>query len=179
VLLKPTQPIAQTNHVGDCYLSLWGFIFSMTQAEYEKGQIVAAAWRLGKSNDINELVAIMCVLRNWVVPRYGALTEPMVTETYHKSYSDAAAEFLEIYPTRPSPRVNEPTLVDPAEGLLLKVDELYDCHLVDLTSSRSFPTGARYFGRVVQATDWFERTVLRRQDVHPLIGNFGSQSFYV
>jgi hypothetical protein len=151
----------------------------MQQCEYEKALIVAAAWQLGKSNDINELVAIMCVLRNWVTPRYGAKVEPMQSKSYHASYSDAVAEFLNIYPVRPLPAVNEPALVDPVEGLLLKVDGLYDCSLVDLTSSRAFPVGARYFGRVAQATESFNCMVLRRQDVHPLIGNFGSQSFYV
>ena len=138
-----------------------------------------AAWQLARSNDINELCAIMNVVRNWVVPRYGAKTEPMREKVYHVSYTDAVKEFLSIYPTRELPTVNEPMLVDPVEGLFMKVDAVYDCTLVDLTSSRAFPQGARYFGRVTQATDWFQQTVLSRQDVHPLVGNFGAQSFYV
>lgn len=150
----------------------------MTQAEYEKGLIVMATWRLACNNDVNELVAIACVLRNWVVPRWGSTTEPMVSKPTHASYSDAVAEFLSIYPTREFPRVNEAALVDPVEGMLLKVDSLYDYSLVDLTSSRSHPAGARYFGRASKAGDWFKRTVLERQDVHPLIGTFGSQQFY-
>lgn len=151
----------------------------MQQQDFDKSVVVAAAWQLGRSNDINELVGIMSVIRNWVVPRFGAKTEPMMEKIYHASYTDAAKEFLSIYPVRALPAINEPTLVDPVEGLLLKVDGLYDCSLVDLTSSRAFPQGARYFGRVTQASEWFERTVLRRQDIHPLIGNFGAQSFYV
>ncbi|MHB8503429.1 MAG: hypothetical protein ACYDHE_21105 [Candidatus Acidiferrales bacterium] len=150
----------------------------MQQQEYEKGVIVAAAWQLGRSNDVNELVAIMCVIRNWVIPRYGATAEPMLSKAYHPSYSDVAADFLSIYPVRPLPAINEPVLVDPVEGLLLKVDGIYDCSLVDLTSSKAYPAGARYFGRVTQASEWFQQTVLQRQNVHPLIGNFGSQSFY-
>lgn len=150
----------------------------MTQPEYEKALLVMASWRLALNNDVNELMAIACVIRNWVIPRYGAMVEPMLSKAYHLSYSDAIAEFLRVYPTREFPKINEGALVDPQEGMLLKVDEIYDCKLVDLTSSRSFPVGARYFGRVVNATDWFRTTVLARQDVHPLIGTFGSQQFY-
>jgi hypothetical protein len=151
----------------------------MQACEYEKALLVAAAWQLGASNDINELIAIMCVVRNWVVPRFGAAgLEPIRTKVHHSSYSDAIAEFLSVYPTRPLPNVNEGALVDPVEGLLLKVDSVYDCSLVDLTSSRNFPFGARYFARVTQASDWFKQMVLSRQGAHPLIGNFGSMSFY-
>jgi hypothetical protein len=121
----------------------------------------------------------MSVIRNWIVPRFGAKTEPMISKSYHASYTDAVKEFLSIYPLRELPAINEPALVDPVEGAFLKVDGIYDCSLIDLTSSRAFPQGARYFGRVTQASDWFQRTVLQRQDVHPLIGNFGSQSFYL
>ncbi len=141
--------------------------------------VVAAAWQLARSNDINELVCVACVIRNWVVPRYGQKVEPMREKIHHASYTDAVKEFLSIYPTRELPSVNEPVLVDPVEGLFGKVDELYSCSLVDLTSSRAYPQGARYFGRVTQASEWFQHTVLNRQDVHPLVGNFGSQSFYV
>jgi hypothetical protein len=151
----------------------------MQQQEFEKANLVNAAWQLARSNDVNELCAIMSVVRNWVVPRYGVKVEPMREKIYHASYTDAVKEFLSIYPTRELPAVNDPMLVDPVEGLLIKVDAVYDCSLVDLTSSRAFPGGARYFGRVTQASEWFQHTVLNRQDVHPLIGNFGSQSFYV
>jgi hypothetical protein len=102
----------------------------------------------------------------------------MRDKIYHASYTDAVKEFLSIYPTRELPSVNEPMLVDPVEGLFLKVDGVYDCSLVDLTSSRAYPQGARYFGRVTQASEWFQQVVLNRQNEHPLIGNFGSQSFY-
>jgi hypothetical protein len=150
----------------------------MTQADLEKGLLVIAAWRLAKSNDPNELLAIMSVIRNWVVPRYGVKVEPMVQETYYKSYSAAIADFFEIYPTRGLPAINEPALIDPVEGLLLKVDSCYSCDMVDTTSSRAFPGGARYFGRAASPTEWFQRTVLARQDVHPLIGSFGSVQMF-
>jgi hypothetical protein len=150
----------------------------MTQSEYERSILVAAAWKLGLNNDPNELLAIMCVIRNWVVPRYQAARSPMNGKIYFTSYSEAVQAFHDIYPARPLPAINEGALIDPVEGLLMKVDGIYDCSLIDVTSSRAFPFGARYFGRAANPSGWFKAEVLQHQDVHPLIGMFGSQSFY-
>lgn len=140
--------------------------------------VVMASWRLALNNDVNELIAIACTIRNWVVPRFGAATEPMIEKAYHPSYSSAVAEFLQVYPAREFPQINEGALVDPVEGMLLKIDEIYDCRLIDITSSRAFPAGARYFGRAANPTEWFKRVVLDRQNIHKLIGTFGSQQFF-
>ena len=154
----------------------------MRTEDYEKALLVAASWRLAMNNDVNELLAIACVVRNWVVPRYGAQRLPMeaLGRVYYSSYSAAIEAFLSLYPVRVLPPITEAALVDPDEGMLLKVDGVYDCTLNDVTSSRAFPGGARYFGRIgfIASDNWFAREVLAKQDVHPLIGNFGSQSFY-
>ena len=150
----------------------------MIQADYEKALLVAASWQLALTNDINELLAVASVIRNWVVPKFQARVYPMREKTYHASYTDAIREFLELYPVRPLPNVNESVLVDPVEGLLLKVDQVYDCSLIDLTSSRAAPFGARYFGRSRNPSEFFAKEVLQRQDLHPLIGTFGSMQFH-
>lgn len=151
------------------------FIWSAMQlAEYEKGLIVAACWRLAKNNDVNELVAIGCCLRNWVIPRFGVERLPLNGKVYFDSYSEAVQQFFDLYPTRSFPSYNEPALVDQSEGLLLKVDSIYDCSLPDVTSSRSYPGGARYFMRSAHGNTMLETVISQR----PLIGNFGSQSFY-
>ena len=149
----------------------------MTQSDYEKSLLVMASWRMASSNNVNELLAIMCVIRNWVIPKYGFIGRPMVEKVHYSSYSEAIDEFLEIYPTREIPLVNNPALVDEVEGMLIKVDSVYDCTLLDVTSSRQFPFGARYFGR--PGNHFFESEVLAHQDVHPLIGSFGGSSFHV
>jgi hypothetical protein len=148
----------------------------VTQSDYEKGLLVMASWQLASSNNVNELLAIMCTIRNWVVPKYGFIGRPMVEKVYYPSYSEAIEEFLAIYPVREMPRVNEPALVDEVEGMLLKVDGIYDCTHLDVTSSRQAPYGARYFGR--PGNKFFESEVLQHQDVHPLIGSFGGSSFH-
>jgi len=148
--------------------------------EYEKALLVAAAWTLALNNDVNELLAIACTIRNWVVPRYQATRLPMNGKLYFVSYSEAVQNFHDVYPVRPLPIGNESGLVDPVEGLLAKIDGVYDCSLVDMTSSRAFPFGARYFIRASQRglNEWIYQEVVSRQDVHPLIGTFGSQQFY-
>ena len=143
----------------------------MTQADYEKGLLVAATFRLAKSDDVNELLAISCVLRNLVVPRYGQVAE-------YPSYTDALTAVLEAYELRPLPRHDNPALIDPDEGLLGKIDSVYDNSLPDVTSSRTHPGGARYFGSASRPGGWFHSQVISRQDIHPLIGSWGAQQFY-
>ena len=150
----------------------------MTQSDYEKALLVAASWRLAKNNDVNEILAIACVIRNWVVPRFQARVFPMNGQAYFKSYSEAVDNFFSLYPLRAFPTINEAALIDPDEGILVKVDSVYDCTMVDMTSSRANPFGARYFGRANNPSAWFRSEVLERQDIHPLIGQFGSQAFH-
>lgn len=143
----------------------------MTAADYEKGLIVSATFRLAKTDDVNELLAIACVIRNLVVPRLGKRPE-------FSSYTEAIGEMLVAYDLRPLPRHDNPALVDPEDGLLLKVDAVYDCSLPDVTSSHAHPNGARFFGMTRHPSGWFQAAILDRQDVHPLIGTFGSQQFF-
>jgi len=157
----------------------------VTLPEYEKGLLAQACWRLARNSDVNELVAIGCVIRNWVITRVRSIDARRTSwpgtsggTVYFPGYAAAIAAFLDRYPLRPLPDVTEPALVDPAEGLLAQVDGVYSCSLPDLTSSRAFPGGARYFARVTGAPAWFEAEILVRQDEHPLIGSFGSQQFY-
>jgi len=153
-------------------------------ADYEKGLLVQACWRLARNNDVNELLAIGCTIRNWIVTRmfsangYRVAWPGTLGTVYFPNYATAVAMFLEHYPARSAPGVIEPAIVDPTEGLLAQIDSVYDCSLPDLTSTRGFPGGARYFGRVTSVPEWFKAEILARQDAHPLIGSFGSQQFY-
>jgi|SRR5579859_2735625 len=145
----------------------------MQHREYEKALLVAAAFQLSKADDLRELCAIVCVIRNWVVPRLGEAAS-------YRSYTEAIANFLDAYPKRQLPSINTPSLIDPREGLLAQVDGFYNNSAADVTSSHLFPRGARYFARPqdVKNGDWIKAQVLDRQDEHPLIGVFGSQSFF-
>lgn len=143
----------------------------MTAADYEKALIVQATFRLAKSDDVNELLAIACVIRNLVVPRLGQVPE-------YPSYTAAIEEMLNAYELRPFPRHDNPALVDPDDGLLVKVDGVYDNSMPDFTSSRSHPGGARFFCSARRPAAWFQSSILDRPDVHALIGSFGSQQFY-
>jgi hypothetical protein len=156
----------------------------MQSSDYEKALLVAASWQLACNNDVNELLAIACTIRNWVVPRYGVPRFPDVRfgKLYYPSYSEAVESFLQLYPIRSLPAANEPALIDPDEGLLVMIEGVYDCTLNDVTGSKAFPGGARYFARSNRqhSDDWFGKEILaHQQDTHPLIGNFGSQQFYV
>ena len=146
----------------------------MQAAEFEKGLLVLTAWRTSSGNGVNELFAIACTLRNWVVPRPGQAVPD------YKSYTEAVLHFWENYPLRGFPKVNEPTLIDPNEGLFVCIDQVYNNTVPDITSSQAFPNGARHFGRARLAIpgSWFYDNILSRQHEHPLIGTFGSQQFY-
>ena len=148
----------------------------MQQTEFEKGLLAMAAWRLARSSDVNELLAILCTLRNWVTNR-----GLMHTGLYHfKTYTEVVENFLAIYPVRSLPMINEPALIDPREGLLAVVDGVYDNTRADITSSHANPSGARYFGVAseVGTGSWFDEEVLKQPHIHKLIGKFGSQQFY-
>lgn len=131
-----------------------------------------ASFRLAQSNDVNELLAIACVIRNWVVGRFG-----QGAETY-RTYSEAINNFLTAYSTRQLPDSFVPALIDPSEGMLSRIDAIYNNTLADVTSSASQPGGARYFGNARNPDAWFKQEILARQDIHPLLGTWGSQQFY-
>jgi hypothetical protein len=144
------------------------------QSEFEKALLAEAAWRLSRSSDVNELLAVACSIRNWVCPRMGQVGH------YYRSYSEAINAFYSTYPLRDVPSLSEPALVDPTDGLLWKIDEVHNGRMPDLTSSDANPYGAKYFGRPGTAStdSWFYKTVILQQGAHPLIGTFGGQSFY-
>lgn len=143
----------------------------MTPADYEKALLANAAYRLAHQDDINESIAIACVIRNHVRPRLGV--------SQYKSYTQAIDDFFGIYPVRPNPEINSPVLNGKA-GILSAIDSIYDCSYVDITASRNNPTGAKYFARVrsLSQDDWRFIEVVSRPQLHPLIGTFGSQQFY-
>lgn len=142
----------------------------MTPENYEIALLANSAWRLAKVNDINELVAICCVIRNHAVPRMGV--------GLSRSYSEVIEDFLSTYPLRPNPAINEPLLVA-SGGLFEVIDDIYHCSYVDITASRSQPLGAKFFARVqnMPEDDW-RWEIIRDQAHHPLIGGFGGQNFY-
>lgn len=154
----------------------------MQLEEYEKAVLVATSWQVAKSADINELLAVACTIRNWVIPKHTfpgyPIRVPMREKLYYQSYSEACEEFLSIYFIRGLPRANEPAIVDPDEGLLAKIDSIYDCTLPDMTSSSANPLGARYFNRGTDPTLWVYTNIVQDQSRHPLIGTFGSMQFY-
>lgn len=142
----------------------------MSPQDYEKAVLVTTVWRLARSNDPNELMAIACTIRNHIFPRPGQM------QTY-QSFSEACEDFLKLYPVREAPAMSEPALVSYPEGLLAVVDDIYSCRTPDLTATSTTP-GARYFGRaseLVNDTSHWMRTLIHS---HQLLGTFGSQQFW-
>ncbi len=139
----------------------------MQASEYEKGALVGACWRLSRTGDVNELLAIACTIRNWVVPRPGKTA-------VFKCYGDAVNYFLSTYPVRDLPTGNEPSLVDLNEGLLTHIDKVYDNTMPDITSSREFSGGAHSFGPSGAPPASVHNPAAEGE----LIGMFGGQKFY-
>jgi hypothetical protein len=130
----------------------------LTQTELDKAMLVLASWRLASQSDVTELLAIACVIRNAVV------------RGNFKTYGDAVNFYMRSYPLREHPHGNEPQLIDPQDGLLGKIDSIYDCSAPDITSSLANPKGASAFA-------------VARRDPHfgdgrQLIGTFGGTQFY-
>ena len=147
----------------------------MQQGDGEKGLLVFAAWQLAISNDPWEMLAIMCTIRNWIVPHHGQIAH------FFKSYPEAITYFYKNYPIRDLPvSTSLPCFTDQSEGIFYKVDEVYGGKYPDITGSDNNPYGARYFGRATNPSpdSWFYKNVISQQGAHPLIGNFGSQSFF-
>ena len=149
----------------------------MQPSTYECGIFVLSVYRAAKSDNIDELLAIASTLRNRVA-KFG------------KTYSEICetAEINQGYPS-----INNPVLITPGTGLLAQIEEIYRNIAPDYTSSANNIEGALYFGRVQDEQplpefingelvtlpgSWFYENILKKQDEHPLIGTWGSQSFY-
>jgi len=138
----------------------------VTPQNYEIAMLARAVWMLAKSNDLNELAAIACVLRNHIVPRPGQM------QTY-PTYLKACEDFMKACPVRPGPEMTEDALTSHPDGLLAIIDAVYDCSYPDLTATQTTP-GARYFCQAAQAPDWMKPILAS----HHLCGTFGAQQFW-
>ena len=139
----------------------------MTPQQYECALLARVSFQLSLSNSVEEMLAVACTLRNWVIPKLGQVA------TY-KSYPEACADFLRTYPTRDEPNLTEDAFIAPS-GLLAQIEKIYDCTFFDITATQTTP-GARDFARAAAVTesDW------RWQIIHsrPVLGTFGSQQFF-
>lgn len=138
----------------------------MMPATYEAALLALRSYQAAKSDNADELLCIACVFRNRVM-KYG------------KTYSQIL-EAAEL--NRGWPDVRHPALIDPQNGLLSQVEAIYRNETPDMTSNHLFRDGALWFGRAQDhqnTGDLFERTILQDPYNHPLIGQFGSQQFYV
>lgn len=137
----------------------------MTPAHYEQALLALGAWQASKSDNIDEIMAIACVIRNRVI-------------AYNKTYSGVVEALVK---NRPYPDIRHPHLIHPTNGLLAAVEGIYRNESPDLTSNHLHKNGALYFGRVVdhQGTgDDFEERVIKQYEAHPLIGTWGTQQFF-
>lgn len=140
----------------------------MSPLEYEIAFYAASTWRLARTSDSMELLAVASVLRNHVMPRLGQISR-------YKSFYECCQDFLTVYPCRALPSLSDPAFVS-KEGLLFNINKVYNCELPDVTSTHDHPAGALYFAN--EPDEWFRTEIIARPDVHPLIGNFGSMQFY-
>jgi hypothetical protein len=140
----------------------------LTPQSYETAMYARAVWMLARSNDVNELAAIACTIRNHVIIRPG---QP---QTY-ESYAQACADFLKAYPSRQEPTLAEPALTSYPDGLLTIIEKVYDCSYKDITATQTTP-GARYFGQVASlpADNWMQQIAR----THQILGTFGAQQFF-
>lgn len=137
----------------------------MTPNLYETALLALRSWQAAKSDDVTEILAIACVFRNRVM-RYG--------KTYTQVLEEAEVN-------RGWPDIMNPALINPQNGILAQIEDIYKNVTPDLTSNHLMKNGALYFGRVVdhQGTgDDFETKVLNHQGEHRLIGTFGVQQFF-
>ena len=145
----------------------------MSPVDYECMFYAQTVWRVARSSDQNELIAVASVIRNHVVPRLGQVA------TY-SSFEIACRDFLQVYPTRELPSLTDPAFVSAPEGLLYNIAGIYNCETPDITATHDHPNGAKYFNRVSQLdpSDWFVLEITNKQGQHPLIGTFGSLQFF-
>lgn len=137
----------------------------MTPNLYETALLALRSWQAAKSDDVTEILAIACVFRNRVM-RYG--------KTYTQVLEEAEVN-------RGWPDIRNPALINPQNGILVQIEDIYKGITPDLTSNHLMKNGALYFGRVVDHQgkgDDFEKKVLNHQGEHRLIGTFGVQQFF-
>jgi hypothetical protein len=137
----------------------------MTPAQFDQALLVLRSWQAAKSDNIDELLAVMCTLRNRVL-------------AYGKTYIQVceAAEINRLYPD-----IRHPHLIHPTNGILAAVEGIYKNETPDLTSNHLHKNGALYFARVVEhqgTGDDFEERIIKQYEAHPLIGTFGTQQFF-
>ena len=137
----------------------------MNAAQYEQALLALTAWRAAKSDNLDEIIAIACVIRNNVL-RFG------------KSYSSVCENFII---NRDWPDIRHPLLLDPYRGVLSQVESIYKNEMPDMTSNHNHKDGALYFCRIMdhqgKGTD-FEERILKQHLAHPLIGHWGTQAFF-
>jgi hypothetical protein len=138
----------------------------VTPQAYETAFFAQSVWQLAKSNDLNELAAIACAIRNHVIPRPGQI------QTY-KSFTQACEDFMKAYGVRARPTMLEDAFISHPDGLLSIIDSVYDCSYSDLTATATTP-GARYFGQASNLPEWLKPLAVS----HHLCGTFGAQSFW-
>ena len=139
----------------------------MTPQQFEAAFLAQTAFRLALSDNVDELIAVASVIRNWVIPKPGRIAQ------YH-SYPQACIDFLKTYPVRDFPNMTEDCLVSP-NGLLSVIDSIWDCAYPDLTATQTTP-GAMYFGRsaAIDESDWRFGLIRSR----PVLATFGAQQFW-
>jgi hypothetical protein len=137
----------------------------MTPKGFEKALLALRAYQAAMSDDPLEILCCACVFRNRV-------------HAFGKNYIDIL-ENAEV--NRGWPYPTDPVMIHPTEGILVRIDGIYDNTSPDLTANHLRRDGALYFGRVMdhQGTgDDFETEILMKPEEHPLIGTFGAQAFY-
>jgi hypothetical protein len=136
--------------------------------EFEQAYYAQTVWQLSRSSNLDEMLAVACVIRNHVMPRLGQIAP-------YKSFYEACIDFRKIYPSRALPSLSDPSFVS-MDGLLFHLGRIYSCEDLDVTATHDHPNGARYFAN--EPDDWFRTEIIGRADLHPLLGTWGSMQFY-
>ena len=137
----------------------------MTSTQFDCAILCLRAWQAAKSDNIDELLAVACTLRNRV-------------HTWSKTYLQVCEEAVV---NRPYPNLRHAAMIHPTSGLLAAIEGIYKNETPDMTSNHLRPHGALYFGRAVDhhnTGDWFDVHILKDPEAHGLIGSFGVQQFY-
>src|SRR5580692_5172281 len=140
----------------------------MTPSTYECALLAHTSYRAALSDDPLEIMCVACVFRNRVL-RYG------------KTYSEILenANICEV--VRDWPDIRNPILINPTTGILAQIEGVYRNETPDLTANHLRKNGALWFMRPFDhqdKDDFLDRTILDNPNEHPLIGVFGSLSFY-
>lgn len=144
----------------------------LTPRDYEVAFFAQTVWRVANSNDVNELLAVACTIRNHVLPKIGEVA------TY-ESYTEACRQFLSTHPLRDYPS-DEDAFVSRPQGLLYNIGSIYSGQQPDITATHDHPKGAKFFARVTSllADDWRKIAIVNRPTGHPLLGTWGSMQFF-